>query len=242
MTDEGMAIKNFSLIFRELFCIAAADMAADIGKPMEQLGFLYDEIINTGVKGPEKKVFRTTIRMVTEKASQIIRSTFGKRGKVIITRPSKTEEQIAASLSTGQLLVLTKMVDRRQVEELQAIGYRFASTSNVLPVLTRTLQIKTEDLTYHLNNLWECAYTSHIFEPGVHLGCFGLRASIRGGFDVLVPRDAKNLLPTMQLPLADLKDWQEDYLKGLDSLNTNECIKFLKQIINSTSSEAPQER
>ena len=46
--ESGTPIEDYSLIFRELFCVAAGDLAQDLHIPLENMGVLYDEIIVTG--------------------------------------------------------------------------------------------------------------------------------------------------------------------------------------------------
>jgi hypothetical protein len=48
INEQGTPIKNYSFIFRELFCTAAADLAADLHEPLEDSGMMFDEIIRTG--------------------------------------------------------------------------------------------------------------------------------------------------------------------------------------------------
>jgi len=60
------------------------------------------------------------------------------------------------------------------------------------------------------------------------MACFAIRASVRGDFDVLVRSDAKNQLPTMQLPIDTLDAWHLNYLQQLDGSSVSNCLKFFK--------------
>lgn len=55
LNEEGSPIDNYPIVFRELFCIAAADLANDLNQPLENAGILYGEILNTGQKPKAKK-------------------------------------------------------------------------------------------------------------------------------------------------------------------------------------------
>jgi hypothetical protein len=52
-------------------------------------------------------------------------------------------------------------------------------------------------------------------------------------------KDAKNQLPTMQLPFDKFEDWQIDYLKTMDSMNV---IAIMKALSKATQSTSPSQR
>jgi hypothetical protein len=71
-----------------------------------------------------------------------------------------------------------------------------------------------------------------MLDHGVHFACFAIRASLgagRHGFDVLARRDAKNLLPTMQISPDPLEDWQLDYIKQMDTFPLAVCMKNINK-------------
>ena len=47
-TDAGDPIEHYSAVFRELFCVAAAEIAEDIQFPLHNLGVLFDDVVPTG--------------------------------------------------------------------------------------------------------------------------------------------------------------------------------------------------
>lgn len=47
-SDEGEITEDYSTIFRELFCVAADELAGELNEPLENVGVLFDEIFNTG--------------------------------------------------------------------------------------------------------------------------------------------------------------------------------------------------
>ncbi|KAL3427705.1 Signaling protein YkoW [Phlyctema vagabunda] len=220
-TDQGAPIEDYSLVFRELFCVAAADLAEDLNMPIENVGVLFDEIISTGQKASSKMKHK---RETPESSVDIERNglplpVFGR----------------------GQLLFLVSRVNRREAEHLQAAGYRFANAQNVLPILARSMQVGSYELSRHLQHMREYSKESHILEPGVHLACFAIRASVRGGFDVLVRKEARNQLPTMPLPFEGLESWQVDYLRNFDSHSVSAITKALVKTSKSTSCSAREQ-
>lgn len=207
--EEGKPIADYSIIFRELFCAAAAELADDMRHPVEKLGKLFDEIIYTG-KAPAK---------------------------------GKKDLEIGAqnTLGKGQLLFLVRIVDKAGAQQLQAAGYRFAPKPSVLPLISRILQLSGEYLSRQLDIMYEFAVDPHILDPGCHLALFAVRASMASGFDVLVRQDARNLLPTMQLPFDTLESWQVDYLKIMDTQTVAVSMKQLNKA-SKAAATPPKEK
>jgi hypothetical protein len=219
INELGTPVEDYSIIFRELFCIAADEIADDLKVPIENVGILFDEIISTGQEPKQSK----GKSRIDSQASSL----------VDLEREGRGLEK----LGRGQVLFLVKEADRREAEQLQAAGFRFAMTPNVLPILAGTMQIPRRQLKRHLETMHEYAVESYILEPGVHLALFAIRASIGAGFDIMARRDARNQLPTMQLPIENLEPWQIDYLKTMDAWTVTACLRHLNKA--SMSATAP---
>ncbi|KAB8301012.1 hypothetical protein EYC80_002935 [Monilinia laxa] len=232
--SDGDLIKDYSIVFRELFCIAAADLANDLHIPMERLGPLYDDVIGTGQRIPLSAIIKSRVAIISDLIEKLIGDIKNKikGGRRVIRRPRKDIEKDAGA-GTGQLLFLVKKVHRREAEALQAAGFRFGKIEQVLPLLSNTMKIKDEDLTKHLSELWKFANQDDMLDPGCHLACFAIRASVRGGFDIVVRKDAKSQLPTMTLPFEALEQWQMDFLAAMNTLNVTECQRFLSKAVKA---------
>jgi hypothetical protein len=206
--DSGEPNDNYSLIFRELFCVAASDLADQLSQPLEGAGILFDEILSTG-------------QTINDKA---------KARRLMISDPTDAEQGQADSpyFGRGQLLFLTRRLNRREAESFQNAGFRFTGITNVVDILARSMQIKSDDLHTQLTNMWDYSKKTDILEPGVHMACFAIRANVRGSFDVLVRKDARNQLPTMQMPLQSLDSWQLDYLSEFNGMSISACLKSFK--------------
>jgi hypothetical protein len=138
----------------------------------------------------------------------------------------------------GQLLLLAKTVNGREADHLQTSGYCFAEPSNVIPLLATTLRAGPKSLTQRFNMMREYAGEERMLEPGIHLAFFAIRAALgagRHGFDLLARKDAKNLLPTMQLPIDTLDDLQLEYLKEMESMTMARIMKKLVEALRSPS-------
>ncbi|KAF4630239.1 hypothetical protein G7Y89_g7906 [Cudoniella acicularis] len=229
LNEEGTPIEDYSIIFRELFCVAAADLASNFKIPKEDLGLLFNEIVATGNKSKQdlkggKSVFSAAASTVADR------------------KPLKTKNDDVPVLGKGQLLFLVKRVDRREAEGLQAAGYRFATKENVLPILAQSLQIGHTDISRRLDLMLDYATDStHMLEPGIHIACFAIRASIGAGFDVLARKDAKNQLPTMQLPFDTIEPWQIEYLNGMNLLSVVASMKLMNKA-SKANNPSPTQR
>lgn len=211
MDEDGNQIEDYSIVFRELFCVAAMELADQMNQPLENMGVLFDQIISSGHKiahkgrSGQKSPSNSVVNSVDLERDGLTPFRFGR----------------------GQLLFLVRRVERKEAEHLQAAGFRFAGLQNVVDILARSIQIDRDELYTQLVMMREYAKEPQILEPGVHLACFAIRACLRGGFDVLVRKDARNQLPTMQLPLDTLDCWQVDYLAQMNNWSVAVCLKWL---------------
>ncbi|KAL2073274.1 hypothetical protein VTL71DRAFT_10598 [Oculimacula yallundae] len=211
--ESGTPIDDYSIVFRELFCLAVTELAADLHQPIEKLGVLYDEVVTTGMGAKVSEKGQSSVATMASSMLDLERD--GNDG---------------SSLGKGQLLFLVSRADRFQVERLEAIGFRFANLSSVTIIIANSLRVGARVLARRLEVMQTYYTDHHILEPGVHLGCFAIRASLavgRRGFDVLVRRDAKNQLPTMQAPFASLEPWQISYLETMDAKTVSAVGKQL---------------
>jgi hypothetical protein len=208
LSDLGTPIEDYSIVFRDLFCTAAADLADNFHLPLDKMGILYDDILNTG-KAPRD-------------------NTKGKKKVQDVEREGLTQDDSGS----GQLLFLVRRVNMREEHNLQGAGYRFAPPEKVIDLLSSSIHVSGKALTERISMIHDYVTTEHTLDPGVHLACFTIRASLkpgRGGFEILARKDATNLLPTMQLPFDRIEPWQFQYLKKLDTLSVVATMKLLRK-------------
>jgi hypothetical protein len=203
INEQGTPIKNYSFIFRELFCTAAADLAADLHEPLEDSGMMFDEIIRTGQPGQAHS------KGSRRRASSVVVDIEGD------------------GMGKGQLLFLVRIANRAHAERLIKVGYRFAPIPSVAPLLAATFQIPRRDFTRYMEIMRDYGADFHILEPGVHLAFFAVRASMVAGFDILARKDSRNQIPTMQLPFDYLEEWQVEFLQTMDAFNVAMMLKYL---------------
>ena len=210
--SEGDSTGDYSTLFKKLFCIAAKDLADLVQLPLEDVGVLDGTIMNTGT---------------------LVKST---RLKLLQGLPRRHDEFDHAekgrppmSFGRGQLLFLVRKANRSQASRLQSTGYRFATFSNVVELLARSMEVTKEELLPQLERMRDQSNTEHLLEPGVHLGCFALRPVFHRGFDVLVRKDAGNMIPTSRLTKSKLEQWQIEVLQRMGDWSVATCCERLRE-------------
>jgi len=209
VSGTGSPVKDYHLIFRELFCVAASKLAEDFRQPLDRLGILFDEIVRTGqtANHPPKKGNQSRSSSVDLERDGIDATKMGK----------------------GQLMFLVREVDQEEADLLLKSGYRFAQPRVVIPIVAAIWQITRQELTRQLETMRIFSTEDQILDPGLHLAFFAVKASMAVKFEILARKDARNCLPTMQLPYEKLEDWQIEFLKTMDNLTVIACMKHLQK-------------
>ena len=210
--------EDYTLYFKQLFLAAAGDLADAIQESIENIGVLFEDIMNTGtLKKTGKKLF--------------------KRART----PNALDEVERGSSSSdifgrGQLLFLVRRATRQECTRIQAAGYRFATLSNVIEFLARSMEVTQKELLPRLERMQAQAGKNHMLDPGIHLGFFAIRPVLAPkGFQILAKSDAKNLIPTVKLPLLNLGEWHLDMFKQLNNLTVSECLSEITSKMNDMS-------
>jgi len=190
--------------------VAAKDLADQIQEPLEDIGVLFGEIMSTGTLGHTAKLKIRGLRL---------------RNNALDTA-ERGESPI--SFGRGQLLFVVRQANRLESSQLQAVGHRFATIPNVIDTLARSMEVTREELFPRLEGMRAQCTDEHFLDPGVHLACFALRPMFHRGFDVLVRKDASNMLPTTFLTSSKLEQWQLDILEGMNKLTVAKCCELLR--------------
>lgn len=202
---------DYPTLFKQLFCVAAKDLADIVQLPLEDVGLLDETIMNTGTLG---KSARLKLLQGLPRRHNELDSVEKGRAPMIIGR--------------GQMLFLVRRTTRPQASRLQSTGYRFATISNVVELLARSMEVTKEELLPQLRRMREQSEDERLLEPGVHLGCFALRPVFHRGFDVLVRKDASNMMPTSKLTNSKLEQWQIEVLQRMDNWTVATCCERLR--------------
>ena len=213
-TSDGVdASEDYGIVFRELFCVAASALAEKVGEPLDGLGVLYDDIMSTG----------TTSLSGKRRLREMFRCRLGE------ARDLEAGLAPPVLFGRGQLLFAVRRLAKGGSTRLQKNGFRFADAGSVVDILARSMQVERGALLAQLRSMQEYSRSDHVMEPGVHLGCFAVRARVGGGFDVLVRREHKNRLPTLQLRSAALDDWQLAWLQRNDGRSLGAILAELDE-------------
>lgn len=222
--------EDYFSLFKELFCVAAQDLATLIQQPLEDIGVLFEGIMHTGTvrKGARRCNFFkfTTRNNLDDSLEDHIEA--AEKGRANI------------GFGRGQLLFVVRRVTRANSTHIQALGYRFASIANVIETLARSMQVTKEELLPYLETLQKHAEKERILEPGVHVACFALRPLVHRGFEVAVRQDARNLLPTCSLALSQLERPHTDILNHMDNWTVDMCCNWLHYKSLSSNENEPQ--
>ncbi|TWU77255.1 hypothetical protein ED733_002806 [Metarhizium rileyi] len=190
--EDGVLVDDYDTILRELFCVTADALAAKTRESLKGVGTLWDEIFITGDSSSKPPTPRRRL-LDNDKFSL---HSLAEKGFL----PNGQE------YGRGCLMFLVREINnKREVERLQAAGYRFAEVHQVVGTIRSSMQIKTPDLEARLRNMSGQKDKTVMLTPGVHVGVFAVRARLdRGGFDVLAQKTARNLLPSAPLHMSHL--------------------------------------
>lgn len=201
---------DYSSLFKELFCVTAKDLAEQVHVPLEDIGVLHGVVMNTGTLSHTAKLKLRGLRLK----------------KNALDAAERGESPV--SFGRGQLLFVVRRASRSESSALQADGHRFvAMIPNVVDTLARSIEVTRDELLPTLENMRKESNDEHFLQPGVHLACLVLRSRPHGRLDVLVCKEANNMLPTKFLTGSLLEQWQLDILKGMNNLTVRTCCELL---------------
>ncbi|CAK7216033.1 hypothetical protein SBRCBS47491_002693 [Sporothrix bragantina] len=267
ISDHGEPIENYEAVMCELFCTAAEALSVKLKVPLGKVGMLWDEILATGDSGRIPGGSNRSATRKQRKIEQILATNggMGVRGsngtefrsnkeltnmdsselaEMGISRQAAAAAAAAASgriseYGRGSLMFLVRHVENlRELGDLEAAGYRFAELRHVSGIIGSSMQIKSWNIETKLRAMQTYARDCPMLEPGVHVGLFAVRARVGGvGFDVLVDREARNLLPSVPMPFNVLEPWQLAFLRQLDLMTPRLAISHMASMKSLTPKE-----
>jgi hypothetical protein len=159
--------------------------------------------------------------------------------KVVDSSEDLAEKGIPIELQYGRgsLMVLVKHVrSRHVVDQLESVGYRFAELDQVIGIMRSSMQIKTPDLGMRLRQMCIDTELDTKLTPGVHVGLFGIRARVdHRGFDVLVRKNARHMLPSAPLAMERLEARHINYLNHLQNQSMATVVERLTTMISRSA-------
>ena len=205
--------EDYARTFKELFCVAASDIANLLQVPLGDVGLLHGSVMCTGTLSKDR-IWKNYWNLWKQ------------------NRIDHAEKGLSTTLfGRGQLLFLTRRINRFEVGHFQALGYRFANVSNVVEFLARSMEVPQAELRPHLEDMRRHSEGEYFLEPGVHLACFALRPVLQRGFDIIVRKDFDYMLPTVQLSNSNLEHWQSEILQNMNNWTVATCRERLQGML-----------
>lgn len=224
--DASDSSLSFAPIFKQLFCAAAQQLANLIHEPLERLGVLFEEPLETGAIYISAQT-RTGLREMSE------------RRLTDATDATDAERGISSqAIARGKYLFLHRRINRNEAAKFAALGFRFATIGQIAEPLAKRLQVDEESMVTRFERMKTSASPERLPAPGVHLACFMLRPSMYKSFDVLVPAAAQNQLPCIPLQIDQLSPAQTTQLQRFDESSVSDILKVL---VNQSNAESISE-
>lgn len=208
--DSSEASINFAPIFKQLFCVAAQQLAVSVHEPLERLGTLFEEPLDTGavcVNVPAKPLDLSPAKSFSTNDIE------AEPGSQMITR--------------GKYFFINRRLNRTEVARFASLGYRFASVDQIADPLAKSMQVNRDNMVAHIERMRISTSSENLLPPGLHLACFMLRPSMYKSFDVLVPELRQSQLPYTTVHSSAFSQGQMAQLKAFDDLSMREVMKLL---------------
>ncbi|KAG5976615.1 hypothetical protein E4U56_001700 [Claviceps arundinis] len=223
---DGLLVNDYDTILRELFCVTAEALATKTKETLSRAGTLWDDMFVTGES-----------RAAPRKRPVLSMDSFSMHGLA-----EKGFQPNAASVQEygrGCLMFLVRRADgKRDVERLEAAGFRFAEVHQVVGTIRASMHIKTPDLEARLRAMSTQRDSTTLLAPGVHVGLFAVRARLdRSGFDVLAQKSARNLLPCVALPMKRLDPAHEAFVFSLRGLTLAAILGRIERQLHFISTD-----
>lgn len=207
--------EDYSILFREHFCVAASELADELSTSLDDLGVLYNGIMMTGSLAPEFQPKRRKMDLKKRHSNDL---------EAGIVNPTM--------FGRGQLLFLVRSLDKAEAQKLVADGYRFAHVHHVGDIIARSMQVPQSEMIMTIDRLQKYCVKVEENELAAnsYLACFAMRAAVKtssGSWEVLAPKDDPSTLPMVELSSDPLKPWQTKMLTRLDGLSVNQCLAWL---------------
>ncbi|KAF4508962.1 hypothetical protein G6O67_005280 [Ophiocordyceps sinensis] len=224
--EDGSLVQHYDHLICELFSLAALALASKMKDALVHAGTLWEEIFvtgnNTNHASPSQLGPATPARSLWLKRTMRDRS-------ILEGLAEKGLAPTHQQYGRGCLMFLVRHVSsRRDMDKLEAAGYRFAEVHRVVGSIQSSMQIMSPDFASSLRSMSANSNKGATLTPGAHVGMFAIRARLdHCGFDVLVQKEAKNLLPTAALPLQRLEPWQAEFVTRFRGLTPSAMVDRL---------------
>ncbi|KAK5653669.1 hypothetical protein OQA88_8699 [Cercophora sp. LCS_1] len=216
---DGHIINNYDTVFCELFCLAASALAGRMREPLVNAGTLWDEMFSTG--GAPLRASMDDDGSARSGSTEAL----SKQGMEDLA-----EKGIAyrTKQDHGSLMMLVRQLDdNREVDKLEAAGFRFAELRQVAQIIGSTMQIRHKKFEERLRAMGQRTQEV-MLDPGVHVGVFAIRPRTDAyGYDVVVKENSHNLLPNAWVPLDRLDTSHTRFLRLFEGQSMSAIWQYL---------------
>ncbi|KAH6883583.1 hypothetical protein B0T10DRAFT_139565 [Thelonectria olida] len=227
ISEHGEMIEQHDVIFRELFCLAAAALADRLREDLTSVGVLWDEVLPTGANSMWSQ---TAAHKSPQESHGSGNGDVHENEQGGLNVAEKGLESWQPDSGRGSLMLLIRRVESdRDAERFVSAGYRFAEPHQVSDIIKSSMQIQTPEFETKLRSMWTYTTEQNQTPPGVHLGFFAIRARVSSGFEVLVRKGAHHLLPSMALPAKALEKWHAQFLRRFENMSVSKVLQGLKE-------------
>jgi hypothetical protein len=226
--DDGSKLATgFDRRFKELFCVAAQEIADQIHQSLNHMGVLFEDLLTTGTYPKTSTSTRTVLQRWNPFTTTTTASSDLENGD---TTPDRLGN------GGGQFFFLVRQLTKPEATSIAARGFRFAAIQKIAPLLARKMQVTTPQILDHLVRMQQYSWGEKMMEPGLYLVGFSLLPTVRSGCEVLVLKNAPNLLPFASLLAVTtntingylLQPWQQEILSHLDQWTLSSCLAWLQ--------------
>ncbi|KAJ3455321.1 hypothetical protein MRS44_013921 [Fusarium solani] len=232
ISEYGEIIERYDVVFKELFCLAAAELADRFHEDLTSVGVLWDEIIPTG---PGGKWPRAQSRMGSRLSLSWGMGDAHEDNQSGSDMAEKGLNARQQDFGRGLLMLLIRRVESdRDAERFVSAGYRFAELHQVSNIIRSCMQIQSSDFETKLRSM--STYTTKHNEAPPRCSYRILLPSEPASapdFEVLVQKDARHLLPSTALPLKTLENWHVQFLRRFENMPVSKILQSLKEEISA---------
>jgi hypothetical protein len=215
--------EDFSGMFKKLFCVAALALANSLHEPLETLGLLFEEPLETGTLNKKNSFSHLNLVRRLSRAKQA---------------DVETTSITPVLTGRGQYLFLDRRLSKSEVVKYGARGYRFATPKQISVSLARSMQIPQDVMLNRLERMRMYSSKENLLPAGMHLACFFVRPSVQRSFDVLVPTKTQGHLPHISFSFTQSTLQDMDTLQNFNEWTVGEILKAL--IHQSGASQSDQ--
>ncbi|KAI9734924.1 MAG: hypothetical protein M1834_002004 [Cirrosporium novae-zelandiae] len=202
---DGMSDRenDYSAAFKASFCVAAKKLSESLKVPLESLGSLHGDVLDTGVLSARRSWWR-------------------------LWNPCRRQRDLEAQsqdfIGTGQLLFVVRHLSSREMSKMEKSLRCFVPIKLIANELAEKLSVDKEELINFLEVMQIAPQDPQPLKPGTYLGMFLIRYPVHkgDGSKLYVPVNQKNVLPAV--PLREFCNGDEIKLGG----DYSEALSFIE--------------